>query len=213
MKNLVLRAALSCGLICGVGQAAFAQQAASSGGGQAAGAPADKTAPSYDMKAQAALDLGQVGKKFASLAEAMPAEKFTWRPADGVRSISELYLHVAASNYGILTMMGAAVPTGVDNKGMEKSTTDKAKIVAELNKSFANAIAVVNGMTNAEFAKAQPKLGPEANSGDVIYILVTHLHEHLGQAIANARANGIVPPWTVEAMKAAAKKKAETPQP
>jgi len=44
--------------------------------------------------------------------------------------------------------------------------------VAELNKSFANAIAVTNGMTNAEFAKAQPKLGPQANSGDVIYILV-----------------------------------------
>jgi len=211
MKNLILRAALSCVLICGVGRAACAQQGASPGAGQAAGA-ADKTAPSYDMKAQAALDLGQLQKKFVSLAEAMPAEKFTWRPAEGVRSISELYLHVAASNYGILTMMGTAVPAGVDNKGMEKSTTDKAKIVAELNKSFANAIAVTNGMTNAEFAKAQPKLGPQANSGDVIYILVTHLHEHLGQAIANARANGIVPPWTVEAMKAAAKKKAEAPQ-
>jgi uncharacterized damage-inducible protein DinB len=211
MKNLILRAALSAMLICCVGGVVSGQEAA--GGGQmAAGQAADKTAPSYDMKAQAALDLGQLQKKFVSLAEAMPAEKFTWRPAEGVRSISELYLHVAASNYGILTMMGAAVPSGVDNKGMEKSTTDKAKIVAELNKSFANAISVVNGMTNAEFAKAQPKLGPDANSGDVIYILVTHLHEHMGQAIANARANGIVPPWTVEAMKKAAEKNTEAPK-
>jgi len=211
MKNLILRAALSAMLICCVGGVVSGQEAA--GGGQmAAGQAGDKTAPSYDMKAQAALDLGQLQKKFVSLAEAMPAEKFTWRPAEGVRSISELYLHVAASNYGILTMMGAAVPNGVDNKGMEKSTTDKAKIVAELNKSFANAISVVNGMTNAEFAKAQPKLGPDANSGDVIYILVTHLHEHMGQAIANARANGIVPPWTVEAMKKAAEKNTEAPK-
>ena len=56
-------------------------------------------------------------------------------------------------------------------------------------------------MSNADFAKAEKKLGPDANDGDVVYILVTHNHEHLGQSIAYARVNGITPPWTEEAQK------------
>ena len=64
-------------------------------------------------------------------------------------------------------------------------------------------------MTNAEFAKLLPKFGPQANAGDVVYILVADAHEHLGQSVAYARVNGIVPPWTVEAQKKAAAKKAE----
>jgi uncharacterized damage-inducible protein DinB len=62
-------------------------------------------------------------------------------------------------------------------------------------------------MTNAEFAKLLPKLGPQANAGDVVYILVADAHEHLGQVVAYARENGIVPPWTVEAKKKEAEKK------
>ncbi len=53
-------------------------------------------------------------------------------------------------------------------------------------------------MSNGDFAKAEKKLGPDANDGDVVYILVTHNHEHLGQSIAYARVNGITPPWTEE---------------
>jgi hypothetical protein len=81
--------------------------------------------------------------------------------------------------------------------------------VAELNKSWDFAEKTIKGMTNAEFAKLLPKLGPQANAGDVVYILVADAHEHLGQSIAYARENGIVPPWTVAAKKAAADKKAE----
>jgi uncharacterized damage-inducible protein DinB len=170
-----------------------------------AAAVADKTAPSYDMKAQSIFDLQDLQKKFTSLADAIPAEKYTWRPSDGVRSFSELFLHISAANYGIPNMMGAPMPAGFDGKTFEKSTTDKAKIIEQLNKSFASAIASVQAMTNADFAKAEKKLGPDANDGDVVYILVTHAHEHLGQSIAYARQNGIIPPWTVAAMKKDAK--------
>jgi uncharacterized damage-inducible protein DinB len=162
---------------------------------------ADKTAPSYDLKGQAALDLGDLQKKFTSLAEAIPAEKYSWRPEPGVRSVNELLLHVAASGFGFPGAMGVAPPAGFDAKGFEKSTTDKAKVIEWLNKSFTFAIAAVNGMSNADFAKLLPKLGPDANEGDVIYLMVVHFHEHLGQSIAYSRANGIVPPWTVEALK------------
>jgi uncharacterized damage-inducible protein DinB len=168
----------------------------------------DKTPPSYDMKPQSILDLQTMQKKFTSLAEAVPADKMSWRPADGVRSFSEIFLHVSATNYGIPNMMGVALPSGFDAKTFEKSTTDKSKIVAALNKSFEAAIAAVQSMSNADFAKPDKKLGPDANDGDVVYILVVHGHEMLGQAIVYARANGIVPPWTADAMKKAAAKPA-----
>jgi len=162
---------------------------------------ADKTVPSYDLKAQAAVDLQDLQQKYTSLAEAIPAEKYSYRPAEGVRSINELFLHVAAAGFNFPVARGVAPFPGFEAKGFEKSTTGKAKIIDWLNKSFAYAIASVQSMSNADFAKALPKLGPDANQGDVIYLMVVHAHEHLGQSIAYARANGIVPPWTAAALK------------
>jgi uncharacterized damage-inducible protein DinB len=200
MRKISLSSALVfCILAIGVGQAAAGQAAQPAAAPTAQ--PADKTQPSYDMKAQSVFDLQDLQKKFVGLAGAIPQEKFTWRPADGVRSVSELFLHISAANYNIPHMMGAPLPAGFDGKTFEKSTTDKAKIIEELNKSFGLAIAVAQGMSNADFAKPEKKLGPDANDGDVIYLLVTHAHEHLGQSIAYARVNGIVPPWTAEALK------------
>jgi uncharacterized damage-inducible protein DinB len=171
--------------------------------------PADHTAPSYDMKAQALLDLERVQKKFVDLANAVPADKLTWRPSADSRSFAEVLLHVAGERYGILSLMGAELPAGLDRKGLEKSTTDRSRIIEELNKSWEFAQKTIQGMTNADFAKLLPKLGPQANAGDVVYILVADAHEHLGQSVAYARENGIVPPWTVEAQKKAAEKKTE----
>jgi uncharacterized damage-inducible protein DinB len=204
-----MRGILRSTMLLGLAVACAAVYVPASSAAQPAQAPAaapasqaaDKTQPSYDMKAQAAFDLQDLQKKFVDLAGAIPQEKYTWRPAEGVRSISELFLHVSGAGYNIPHMMNAPLPAGFDPKTFEKSTTDKAKIIEALNKSFTSAIAVVQGMTNADFAKPEKKLGPDANDGDVIYILVVHAHEHLGQAIAYARSNGVVPPWTVAAQK------------
>ena len=78
--------------------------------------------------------------------------------------------------------------------------------------SFEYVHAFVAEMTNADFAKPEPKFGPEANAGDIIYIIVTDDHEHLGQSVAYARVNGIVPPWTAAAMKAKADKQQKKQQ-
>lgn len=78
-----------------------------------------------------------------------------------------------------------------------------------MSESFEYVHAYVEQMTNADLAKLEPKFGPEANAGDIIYIIVTDDHEHLGQSVAYARVNGIVPPWTAAAMKAKAEKKPE----
>lgn len=167
----------------------------------------DKTSPSYDMKAQSLVDLQIVQKKFVDLANAVPADKFSWRPSDDSRSFAEVFLHVAAERYQILGLGGAVAPSDFNGKTFEKSTTDKAQIIDQLNKTWAFTEKTINAMTNADFAKLLPKLGPQANAGDVIYILVADAHEHLGQAVAYARVNGVVPPWTVEAKKKAAEKK------
>jgi uncharacterized damage-inducible protein DinB len=167
----------------------------------------DTTAPSYDMKAQSLLDLDNVQKKLVQLANAVPADKLNWRPSPDTRSFAEVFLHVAGERYGFMSLLGVDKPAGFDGKTYEKSTTDKAQIVAELNKSWDVTQKTINDMTNADFAKLLPKLGPQANEGDVVYLLVADAHEHLGQAIAYARDNGIVPPWTLEAQKKAAEKK------
>ena len=189
--------ALAFALVASLGATqAFAQAPASS-------QPEDKTAPSYDMKAQALLDLDTQNKKVISLAEALPQDKFTWRPAPDARSFAEVFLHISGERYEILELGGVAPPAGFDPKVYEKSTTDKAAIVADLKKTDNFMLATINAMTNADFAKLLPKLGPQANAGDVIYILVADCHEHVGQLAAYARENDIVPPWTIEAQKAA----------
>jgi uncharacterized damage-inducible protein DinB len=183
-----------------------AQQAAASAQSK------DKTPPSYDMKPQSLQDFDIMHKKFVDLATAVPADKYSWRPAEGVRSIGEVFLHVAMANYNIPNLMGTPLPAGFDAKTYGKNITDKAQIIAELNKSFDSAHNAIDAMTNADFNKPLPKLGPDANYGDVIYILVTHAHEHLGQSIAYARVNGVVPPWTAEAEAAAKAKKQAAPE-
>ncbi|HLY42565.1 MAG TPA: DinB family protein [Terracidiphilus sp.] len=165
-------------------------------GAMDAQAPAttDTTAPSYDMKAQALLDLQAVNQKCVQLAQALPGDKLTWRPSPDTRSFAEVFLHVAGERYAILSLMGAVPPAGFKPRDFEKSTTDRDRIVESLNQSWDFANKTINGMSNADFAKPLPKLGPQANDGDVVYILVADAHEHLGQLIAYARQNGVTPP-------------------
>ena len=185
MKTPIL--SLVC-LVCVLNTSAVAMHAQTSDNSN------DRTAPSYDMKGQALLDLRAVNKKCVDLAEALPSGKLIWRPSPDTRSFAEVFLHVAGERYQILSMMGANPPAGFKAREFEKSTTDKDRIVEDLNQSWDFANKTINGMSNADFAKLLPKLGPQANEGDVVYILVADAHEHLGQLIAYARQNGIVPP-------------------
>ncbi len=182
-------------LACILGTSSAAMQ------GQTPPTSTDNTAPSYDMKAQALLDLQAVNKKCVDLAEALPSDKITWRPSPDTRSFAEVFLHVAGERYGFLSLLGATPPAGFKAGQFDKSTIERDRIVAALNQSWEFTDKTINGMSNADFAKLLPKLGPQANEGDVVYLLVADAHEHLGQLVAYARQNGIVPPWTVEAQK------------
>jgi uncharacterized damage-inducible protein DinB len=189
MKKLGF-ALLTCALaLTAVSTVAFGQAAQS----------ADKTA-AYNFRMRAVIELKGVQQEIVSLAQAMPAEKYTWRPAEGVRSVSEVYLHIAGANFGLTAIAGAPPAPGFKFQGFEKSTTDKAKIIELLNQSFEYAESSISNMSDADLLK--PLKFQEFNSvGDIVFHIVAHAHEHLGQSIAYARINGVVPPWTAAAQK------------
>jgi len=137
-----------------------------------------------------------------SLAEAIPAETYGWRPAEGVRSVSEVFMHVAAANYGIAARAGTAIPEGVDARNLE-SITDKATVVTTLGRSLAHARSAVEAMTLEQLGEEVDLFGNQATKADVALLLLGHLQEHLGQSIAYARMNGVVPPWSRPAPAAA----------
>src|ERR1700687_4509385 len=110
-------------------------------------AAAEHPAPSYDMKGQSMLDLQTVQTKMVALANAIPADKLTWRPTPDSRSFAEVFLHVAAERYQILALGGAVPPATFEGKTFEKSTTDKAQIVAQLNQTWDFAQKTINGMS------------------------------------------------------------------
>ncbi len=152
--------------------------------------------------------------KFSRLAEAIPAEKYTWRPAPEVRSIAEVFLHVAAANYNLYKLVGTPPPAGFDVKGFEKSTTDKAKVIATLKDSFAHAKKAIAAMSDADLEKSLDWFGGKTTQRGILLFIVRHAAEHLGQSIAYARLVGITPPWTEDMQKKPAEKteKKEAPK-
>lgn len=146
----------------------------------------------------AVAELKSLQDKMVKLAGAMPADKFTWKPGDGVRSVAEVYLHVAAGNFSFSRLIGGQPPAGVDVRGLEKSTTEKAKVIEVLKQSYDTAIAAVSKLSEADLDKALERPTFVKTYRETALLLVTHSHEHLGQSIAYARSNGVVPPWTEE---------------
>jgi uncharacterized damage-inducible protein DinB len=140
--------------------------------------------------------------KFVRLAEAIPADKYTWRPAPDVRSFADVFLHVSAANYNIYKLVGTPPPSGFEVKGFEKSTTDKTKIIATLKDSFAHARKAITAMSDADLDKSMEWFGGKNTERGILLFVVRHAAEHLGQSIAYARFIGVVPPWTEDAQKA-----------
>jgi uncharacterized damage-inducible protein DinB len=157
------------------------------------------------FRAELVSDVDGVGKKLVDLAGAVPAEKYGWRPAPGVRSVSEVFMHVVGANYLLPSFMGAKLPEGFD-RGMETSVTDKAKVIEWLKKSIENAKSVASGMSDADLDKKVKAFGREMTQRRLLMIVQTHMHEHLGQSIAYARSNGVAPPWSEGGEPAPAKK-------
>ncbi|MDQ5856714.1 MAG: DinB family protein [Acidobacteriota bacterium] len=150
---------------------------------------------SASLQADIVNELTAVEKKLVGLAEATPAEKYGWRPAEGVRSVSEVYMHVVGANFMLPTMIGAKMPEGI-TRDMEKTVTEKAKVVDALKKSFEHTRKAVAAVPDADLDKKVKFFGTEKAERELLMILLNHAHEHLGQSIAYARMNGVAPPWS-----------------
>lgn len=142
--------------------------------------------------------------KLAQLAEAMPAGKYAWRPGKGVRSPAEVFMHVAAANYGLPLFAGVKPPEGFKIETYERSLTKKADIVRALKNSFEHLNQALMNTSDEELDRRITFFGREQTVRSMYLLLLSHNHEHLGQSIAYARVNGIVPPWTLAAEKKAA---------
>lgn len=146
------------------------------------------------FRAEFLVDLDDVQKKIIDLAGAVPADKYTWRPNADVRSVSEVYMHIAGGNYFLATFLGVQPPDDMP-KDLEK-ITDKQQVLAALQKSFDHIRTIVKNTSDADLEKPVKLFGNPTTQRGVFLTMINHLHEHLGQSIAYARMNGVTPPWS-----------------
>ncbi len=135
--------------------------------------------------------------RFIALAQAMPEDRVSWSPGEGVMPVARVYAHVARYNYYYpATSLGVPAPGGEDAEGVEQTTTAKADVVEFLRRSREHVRQTVQGMTDEQLAAPTRLYGRDVPQWAVLLQLLAHMNEHLGQSIAYARMNGIVPPWS-----------------
>jgi uncharacterized damage-inducible protein DinB len=137
-----------------------------------------------------------VSKQLIELAEAIPAEKFTWRPAPGARSVSETYMHIALANFYLLSVTGAPMPAEIKSPSMEKTVTAKPDVISWLKRSL-DAVKTARAQLKPGDLQRKVKISGREATVDGMYLrIIIHDNEHMGQLVAYARMNGIVPPWS-----------------
>jgi uncharacterized damage-inducible protein DinB len=148
-------------------------------------------------------DIGQVENKVIGLAKALPEAAWAWRPGTGVRSTQEVFMHIAADNYFMPTLLGTAAPaeTKITSNydtaaAFEKQPMNRDAVMAELQKSFAFLKTSLSNTPDAKLEASANVFGSRNTTRGVWVMTATHLHEHLGQLIAYARSNNVTPPWS-----------------
>lgn len=137
-----------------------------------------------------------VSRLLVSLAEAIPSDKYGWRPEPGVRSVSEVIMHIAQSNYYLLSVTGPKMPPELAGNEVEKKIVSKPEVVAYLRQSL-DAVRTARGHLKPGDLKRKVTIYGRTVNVDGMYLrIICHDNEHLGQLIAYARMNSIVPPWS-----------------
>jgi uncharacterized damage-inducible protein DinB len=149
------------------------------------------------LKAAFMADIEVMRGKFLGLAEAFPAETYTWRPMEGVRSVSEVLMLIASEGYGFVPMsVGAPTAMSREESQALNEITDKAEVIDHLNRGFDYAREQLEALDPATLTGARNLFGQERSSPAIMFLVGGDMHEHLGQLIAYARTNEIVPPWS-----------------
>ena len=169
------------------------------------------SAPTSGFRAEFLEETAYYEQRYARLAEAMPAEKYTWRPTEGVRSVGEVYTHIISANYGVASALGTPPPAGFDFKAVAALSGDKAKVLPVLKESFAHFRGAILALSDDDADKPQKMFNRQTTLRGALMMIDRHWGEHLGQSIAYARVNGVVPPWTQEFQQQ--QKPADKPKP
>jgi uncharacterized damage-inducible protein DinB len=163
----------------------------------AIGAPAvaesDVASVNAALREELVASFADAADKLVLLAEAIPAEKYVWRPSEGVRSVSEVAMHVASGSLYFSRLLG--FPSELSPKDLEKET-DKARVLDTLKRSIDHAKGAIRQLSDQELDRKRDFSGSMRSGRSVALLLVSHTHEHLGQLIAYARSSGTTPPWS-----------------
>lgn len=138
---------------------------------------------------------GHVSRQLIALSETIPEDRYAWRPSAGVRSTSEVIMHVALANFYLLGVTGPPLPQDLTSDALEKSVTRKSEVISWLRRSQEAVKAARAKLKPGELARPV-KIDGRAATVDGMYLrIIVHANEHMGQLIAYARVNGIAPPW------------------
>ena len=141
--------------------------------------------------------LGQIDfvkGRLMQLAEAMPEDKYSWTPGEGVRSVGEVYVHAAEANYYMLSLIKGEKFDMIS----AESKSDKKTALSLMEKSFDNLKESAAQFTDEDLNKEIEAFGMKFSVRNFMVTIIAHLHEHLGQSIAYARMNGVTPPWSAQ---------------
>jgi uncharacterized damage-inducible protein DinB len=138
-------------------------------------------------------ELLYVSQQLIALAEATPAEKFSWRPEPGVRSTSEIYMHIVTANFGLLNVIGVNPPIDM-SENMEKTVTAKANVIVWLKRSLDAVKTALAAATPEDMQRKVKNPEPDATVFGIFLRIIIHANEHRGQLVAYARMTGVVPP-------------------
>jgi len=136
-----------------------------------------------------------VPSQLIALAEATPEEKFAWRPTPGVRSTSEVYMHIVMANFYLLSVTGPKMPPDL-KEGMDKSVTSKAEVINWLKRSLDAVKQAHSGITPKDLQRKVHIMDRDATVDGMYLRIIVHANEHMGQLVAYARMTGVVPPWS-----------------
>ncbi len=136
-----------------------------------------------------------VSQQLIALAEATPPDKFAWRPAPGVRSTSEVYMHIVSANFYLLSVTGPKMPPDL-KEDAEKTVTSKAEVISWLKRSL-DAVKQAHQAENPKDLDRKVRIAGRDATADGMYLrIIIHANEHMGQLVAYARMTGVVPPWS-----------------
>jgi uncharacterized damage-inducible protein DinB len=157
--------------------------------------------PPASPAADILLSFSDSASKVIALAKAVPEDKYSWRPAPGVRSFGEVFVHIVSANQLLMKLASAPsgdeLKTAIDEQSkLEKQTFPKARIIDMLIESFATVRKSLESARPGSLAQSADFFGTPTTRRGIFVNMDVHIAEHLGQAIAYARMNGITPPWS-----------------